>query len=87
LLTVLAAVTELGARLPDIRAVLAADRADETGTEAAAGAPGDREGRARAGTRRSRAGAARSLTISLFVEIPQLIRCGISTIMGRAAAP
>jgi hypothetical protein len=48
---------------------------------------GDREGRARAGTRRSRAGAARSLTISLFVEIPQLIRCGISTIMGRAAVP
>jgi hypothetical protein len=58
LLIVFAAVTELGVRFPDIRAVLAADRADGTGTEAAAGSRGDREGRARAGTRRSRAGAA-----------------------------
>ena len=32
-------------------------------------------------------GAACSSTISLFMEIPQLIRCGISMIMERAAAP
>src|SRR3984893_16841427 len=55
----------------------------------------DREGGAPAGTRHPRAGrgeivqgAGRSYRISLFMEISQLIRCGISTIMVRSwAAP
>jgi hypothetical protein len=35
----------------------------------------------------ARAGAALSLRISLFVEIKQVIGCGVSVIMGRATVP
>jgi hypothetical protein len=50
-------------------------------------ARGEHEGRVRGGNGARALGAVRSRRISVFMEIPQLIGCFLSVIMGRGAIP